>query len=222
MAGASTTGSISFGIALVAGKKRVPKPAAGITALRTDFPNVFMDELYKLTRKMRNFVLKISGYLRGSRSFVGMGKWGQSNAERVARVLLAVYLVVLAGVAFWPTPVDRPVAGRLQTVLFALHEAGLPILINYNFVEFASNILMFAPIGALAALAFPAFHRGRIVLAAFLASSAMELGQQLFLHDRVPSAMDIVANTSGAMLGVWVLGAVERAGFDKTSQRTSP
>lgn len=172
---------------------------------------------------MRNFVLKISGYLRGSRSFVGMGKWGQSNAERVARVLLAVYLVVLAGVAFWPTPVDRPVAGRLQTVLFALHEAGLPILINYSFVEFASNILMFAPIGALAALAFPALHRGRIVLSAFLVSCGIELGQLLFLHDRVPSAMDIVANTSGAMLGIWVLGAVEdwlrRADFDKLNQR---
>lgn len=172
---------------------------------------------------MRNFVLKTSGYLRGSRSFVRMGKWWESNAQRVPRVLLAIYLVGLAVVAFWPTPVDRPVAGRLQTVIFALHEAGLPILINYSFVEFASNILMFAPIGALAALAFPAFHRGRIVLSAFLVSCGMELGQLLFLHDRVPSAMDIVANTSGAMLGIWVLGVVEewlrRADFDRLNQR---
>src|SRR5665647_3624512 len=35
MAGLSTTGSISFGVALVAGRKRVPRPAAGITALVT-------------------------------------------------------------------------------------------------------------------------------------------------------------------------------------------
>src|SRR6476661_59511 len=35
MAGLSTTGSISLGIALVAGRNRVPRPAAGITALRT-------------------------------------------------------------------------------------------------------------------------------------------------------------------------------------------
>src|SRR2546430_2352973 len=35
MAGLSTTGSISLGCALVAGRKRVPRPAAGITALRT-------------------------------------------------------------------------------------------------------------------------------------------------------------------------------------------
>src|SRR6187455_720153 len=35
MAGLSTTGSISLGIALVAGRKRVPIPAAGTTALVT-------------------------------------------------------------------------------------------------------------------------------------------------------------------------------------------
>ncbi|KIL31480.1 hypothetical protein B4145_3931 [Bacillus subtilis] len=37
MVGLSTIGSISFGIAFVAGRKRVPKPAAGIMALRTFF-----------------------------------------------------------------------------------------------------------------------------------------------------------------------------------------
>ncbi len=35
MLGVSTSGSISFGIALVAGKNRVPSPATGSTALRT-------------------------------------------------------------------------------------------------------------------------------------------------------------------------------------------
>src|SRR5512142_1660470 len=37
MMGLSTNGSISFGCALVAGRKRVPSPAAGNTALRTFF-----------------------------------------------------------------------------------------------------------------------------------------------------------------------------------------
>src|SRR5689334_20857167 len=35
MIGLSTSGSISFGCALVAGRKRVPRPAAGKTAFRT-------------------------------------------------------------------------------------------------------------------------------------------------------------------------------------------
>src|SRR5690349_2232250 len=37
ISGLSTTGSISLGTALVAGRKRVPKPATGKTALRTGF-----------------------------------------------------------------------------------------------------------------------------------------------------------------------------------------
>src|SRR5580692_10432466 len=37
ISGLSTTGSISLGMALVAGKKRVPRPATGSTALRTRF-----------------------------------------------------------------------------------------------------------------------------------------------------------------------------------------
>ena len=152
-----------------------------------------------------------------------MGKWGRNGTAASARVLLALYLAALAFVAFWPTPVDRPAAGRLQAALFALHRAGLPDLVNYSFVEFASNILLFAPIGILAALAFPTFHRGRVVLAAFLASCGMELGQKLFLHDRFPSAMDIVANTAGAMLGLWVLGVVEEwvreGGMDRPKRR---
>src|SRR5687768_11677389 len=36
IAGLSTTGSISFGCAFVAGRNRVPRPAAGMTALVTD------------------------------------------------------------------------------------------------------------------------------------------------------------------------------------------
>src|SRR3954464_4355353 len=35
MAGLSTTGSISLGVALVAGRNRVPRPAAGMTAFVT-------------------------------------------------------------------------------------------------------------------------------------------------------------------------------------------
>jgi hypothetical protein len=38
MSGRSTTVSISFGMDFVAGKKRVPRPATGKTALRTRMP----------------------------------------------------------------------------------------------------------------------------------------------------------------------------------------
>ena len=47
IAGLSTTGSISFGCALVAGRNRVPRPAAGITALVT----LFVDPRRTLVRR---------------------------------------------------------------------------------------------------------------------------------------------------------------------------
>jgi hypothetical protein len=53
MSGLSTRGSISFGDALVAGKKRVPRPAAGKTAFLT-----LMVQLY-LCGKVERYVLKI-------------------------------------------------------------------------------------------------------------------------------------------------------------------
>jgi hypothetical protein len=40
--GLSTTGSISFGVLFVAGRKRVPMPAAGMTALVTFFAGALL------------------------------------------------------------------------------------------------------------------------------------------------------------------------------------
>src|ERR1700745_3710812 len=48
ISGLSTTGSISFGLALVAGRKRVPRPATGNTAARiTDFGIVLIKLLQR-------------------------------------------------------------------------------------------------------------------------------------------------------------------------------
>src|ERR1700738_1757572 len=56
ISGLSTTGSISFGLALVAGRKRVPRPATGNTAVR-----------------MAGLKLGLIGILRGAPS------WGPSG-----------------------------------------------------------------------------------------------------------------------------------------------
>jgi predicted anti-sigma-YlaC factor YlaD len=42
MAGLSKTGSISLGVILLAGKKRVPSPAAGMIALMTIFVSLLV------------------------------------------------------------------------------------------------------------------------------------------------------------------------------------
>src|SRR2546421_11968429 len=63
MIGLSTIGSISLGCALVAGRNRVPRPAAGNTALRT-LASIF----YSVVRRgaQRQAVLVVRGQARGT------------------------------------------------------------------------------------------------------------------------------------------------------------
>jgi len=115
--------------------------------------------------------------------------------------------VPLAFIAFWPSPVDQPIQGQLASVLKFLHAHGMPASINYRFVEASANVLLFLPIGFVAALAFPNKHWWQAGALGLLVSGSIELGQLLFLHDRFASPLDLVTNTSGAVLGA-LLAAV--------------
>src|SRR5581483_3453967 len=65
MSGLSTTGNISFGLALVAGRKRVPRPATGKTAVRiTDFGVILIASLPGITPGWPPSVSCIGGYHR--------------------------------------------------------------------------------------------------------------------------------------------------------------
>lgn len=110
-------------------------------------------------------------------------------------------LIPLALVAFWPSPVDKPVSGQLMAVLNVLHRHGAPGWFDYNFVEAFANVVLFVPVGFVSALAFPAKRWWQIGAFGLLVSGCMELGQLLFLHDRFASPSDIVTNASGAVIG---------------------
>lgn len=117
------------------------------------------------------------------------------------RKVLAAMLIPLALVAFWPSPVDKPVSGQLTAVLHFLHGLGLPGWFNYTFVEAAANVVLFVPVGFVSRLAFPEKRWWQIGAFGLLVSGCIELGQLLFLHDRFASPSDIVTNTSGAVIG---------------------
>ncbi|GGI69266.1 VanZ family protein [Pseudarthrobacter scleromae] len=127
---------------------------------------------------------------------------------RLWRLVLIVMLVPLALIAFWPSPVDQPVQGQLAAVLNFLHRQGIPAWVNYKFVESSANVALFVPVGAVSSLAFPSWRWWRIGAFGFLISCCMELGQLLFLHDRFPSPLDLVTNTSGAVLGALLAAAL--------------
>jgi glycopeptide antibiotics resistance protein len=123
------------------------------------------------------------------------------RTRRWAWFALGLILVVVVTITFWPTPVDRPFRGALVRILASLHGHGMPGWITYSFVESASNVVMFVPLGALIAiLALPSLWWTSAVFG-FLASLIIEFGQMELLPQRVASAADVAANTAGALLG---------------------
>ncbi|MFT4230900.1 MAG: VanZ family protein [Microbacterium sp.] len=120
----------------------------------------------------------------------------------IVGVLAVVYGSFLAVVAFWPSPVDRPVASLLERAIDELHERGVPSFVDYGFLESSANIALFVPVGLLLGLALPVrWWPGAVVLGPLL-SMAIELAQGLFLSARYASWGDVLANSVGATIGV--------------------
>lgn len=127
--------------------------------------------------------------------------------RKLWRALLVAMLVPLALVGFWPSPIDQPVQGQLAGLLKFLHARGVPGWFNYQFVEASANVVLFIPLGAAASLAFVEKRWWQIAASWLTVSGVMELGQFLFLHNRVASPLDLVTNTVGAVIGVLVAAA---------------
>lgn len=130
--------------------------------------------------------------------------------HRVALWALPAYLGLLAAVALWPQPVDRPVAGLLRSTLRWLHHSGVPGWVDYSLVESTANVLLFIPLGFLVTRLAGRGFWWLGTAAGLLTSCAIEAAQFLFLPDRYPTAADVLANTLGALLGTLLAALLER------------
>lgn len=122
---------------------------------------------------------------------------------------LAVFVVVVAVIVFWPSPPAQEAQEGLSALLRRWHARGLPRWISFSLVESLSNLLLFVPIGFFGALSL-ARRRWAIPVAAAVASGLIELTQQGMLPDRFADARDVVANTGGAALGLLLAWAWDR------------
>jgi VanZ family protein len=118
---------------------------------------------------------------------------------RDPRAWLAVYAVVLALIAFWPTHVDEGMGPFLQAVT-----AAVPIL-TYPRIEFGANILLFVPLGVLLMLILR--QRYLIMPIALTVTVSIESIQSLMGPARTASVHDVLANTTGAAVGTLVVAA---------------
>ncbi|ALS57659.1 VanZ family protein [Rathayibacter toxicus] len=127
---------------------------------------------------------------------------------RLTLILGVPYLVILALIVFWPTPVDAGMKDDLDRIIarLARHRLGF---IDYAFIEASANVVLFIPFGLLLALHVRAPWAWLAVFLGAITSTAIETIQLLLLSARYASGQDIVMNTTGAAIGA-VMGALLR------------
>lgn len=128
-----------------------------------------------------------------------------ASMRRDPRAWLVAYVMLLTGIAFWPVPVDSG-AGPLLRAITKL----FPIL-TYGRIEFGANILLFVPLGLLLALILRR-RRYLVLPIALIATVAIEAVQGVLLGARTSSLLDVVADATGACVGLVVVEAIEAAG----------
>lgn len=107
------------------------------------------------------------------------------------------YLTALGLVVLWPTTISEPFTrqlGRLDDRFPGSVEA----------LEFIANIVLFIPAGLLLAVLLGPGRRWLAMLAGVALSTAIEFAQGILLPARVATLSDIVANSTGALVGVLI------------------
>ncbi|MFC5503567.1 VanZ family protein [Lysinimonas soli] len=117
-------------------------------------------------------------------------------------IISSGYVVAALVVGLWPTPVDAGIRTQIASVLGALHHAGAPSTLDYSTLEFTANIGFFVPVGALICLLLPARRWFFAIPIGAALSGMIELSQLLLLPARFASWNDVLANTTGTIVGV--------------------
>ena len=126
-----------------------------------------------------------------------------ARSIRIARLLLAGYVLTLAFIAFWPAPVDSGAGPLLRAITRVV-----PWL-TYSVIEVGANVLLFVPFGILLTMVL-ARRRMLVLPIALAATILIETAQWLLLADRTPALSDVVANLAGAAVGLIITVLFER------------
>ena len=122
------------------------------------------------------------------------------NHLRAARILLAAYLVFLAFVLLNPSA-DVP-SSSVSWLSGVASRIGLPAqLAEPSRVEFIANVLILMPLSFLGSALLPRLTWRDWTAYAFVLSGSVEMVQAVLFPARSATFKDVVANTSGALLG---------------------
>lgn len=129
------------------------------------------------------------------------------RVQRFALIALLAYVVIVLVIVMWPTPVDADSRSTITTILRGLHRRGLFTFVEYHHIEYTANIGMFLPLGILLALWLGRRWWWGAMVACFVLSGTIETFQGLFLPSRYATFDDVIANTTGGVIGA-LIGAV--------------
>ncbi len=125
------------------------------------------------------------------------------------RLVFAVYLVAVGFLVWSPAPDAVQVTGIIAVVARWLGTFGLPFEPTWVVLEFLANIALVVPFGVLALIAYRWMRVWSATIAGLVTSGIIE-GVQLFLPTRFSTVSDLVANTSGALIGALLVGNARR------------
>ena len=148
----------------------------------------------------------------------------------VPLALLIAGGVYLVGATLEPDPSAAGVIGDsagagaptvLERILGVLHSVGVSDSFGFTELEVLANVLVFIPIGLLAALALPRRGWWIAALGGTALSVAIEFAQHVAVTTRVPTLNDVIANSAGVLIGV-LAAVILRALASTTRRRNQP
>lgn len=131
-------------------------------------------------------------------------------ATRVARLLLAPYVVVLLLVTWLPAEQAGKVTGIVHNAALMIEGWGVPYAVGYPVLEFLANIVLLMPFGVLLARGWRRLPCWGIALIGVGMTSLIET-VQIMLPTRFSTVSDVVANTLGTVAGWAIVVVVARS-----------
>ncbi|MFJ3472678.1 VanZ family protein [Microbacterium maritypicum] len=128
------------------------------------------------------------------------------------------FLIGLAALTLTPSKVEESMPNLLDVILTTTHRLGWEWL-DFTRLEIIANVLVFVPVGILAFLLLPRRIWFLAVLVGPLLSAMIEVAQRVALPHRAATVNDIVANSTGAIIGVAVAVAFTVLLARRSSQR---
>ncbi|QIZ98345.1 VanZ family protein [Leifsonia sp. PS1209] len=125
----------------------------------------------------------------------------------VLSIVTAVYLVAVGWITLSSQPQDSEQNTFIRGVIAQIGRFPATSWVTYNGVEFTANIAMFVPMGVLFTLLLGLRRWWVALLIGVVATCTIEF-IQLFLPTRYSDVRDLIANTTGTLIGIGVVALI--------------